>query len=172
MSGIEIAGLVLGSFPIMLNCLDYYRQGFEPLEEWWNFRTHFIAFVDDIRHQMMKYNENMVRLLDPMIVRSDSLTALVQDANDPRWTDGSLTQLLEQRLASEHERFLRIIQRMEEEIRDLKKLLGIRDGDVRNGHSFQRSEPNCVTKLTFFEGTMDWIRTAATLGLAYEASED
>lgn len=126
MSGIEIAGLVLGSFPIMLNCLDYYRQGFEPLEEWWNFREHFIAFVDDIEHQMMRYNENMVRLLHPIVVESDSLTALVQNAKDPRWTDGSLTHPLEQRLASEHGRFLRIIQRMEEEVGDLKKLLGIK----------------------------------------------
>lgn len=130
MSGIEVAGLVLGSFPIILNCLDYYREGFEPLEEWWNFRTHFVAFIDDIRHQMMKYNENMIRLLDPIVANSDSLTTLVRDAEDPRWFDGSLTRLLEQRLASEHGRFLRIIRRMEEEIRELKRLLGIKDGNV------------------------------------------
>lgn len=132
MSGIEVAGLILGSFPIILNCLDYYREGFEPLEEWWCFRTHFIAFVDDINHQMMRYNGNMTRLLDPIAVDNDSLTTLVRDARDPRWTDGSLTPLLKQRLASELGRFLRIIQRMEEEIRGLKRLLGIKDGDVRS----------------------------------------
>ncbi|CAD6582253.1 MAG: hypothetical protein ASARMPREDX12_000882 [Alectoria sarmentosa] len=131
MSGIEIAGLVLGSFPIILNCLDYYRKGFEPLEDWWNFRTHFIAFIDDISHQMMRYNGNMIRLLDPIVADSDSLTTLVGNANDPRWIDGSLAHLLEQRLASEHKRFLRIIQRMEEEIRELKRFLGIKDGAVR-----------------------------------------
>ena len=134
MSGIEIAGLVLGSFPIILNCLDYYREGFEPLEEWWSFRTHFIAFVDDINHQMMRYNGNMTRLLDPVIVDNDSLTSLVQNAKDPRWTDGSLTLLLEQRLTSELARFFRIIQRMEEEIGSLKKLLGIKDGEVYLEH--------------------------------------
>ena len=134
MSGIEVAGLVLASFPIILNCLDYYRKGFEPLDEWWSFRTHFIAFVDDINHQMMRYNGNMTRLLDPVIVDNDSLTSLVQNANDPRWTDGSLTHLLEQRLTSELARFLRIIQRMEEEIDSLKKLLGIKDGEVRLEH--------------------------------------
>ena len=134
MSGIEIAGLVLGSFPIILNCLDYYRKGFEPLEDWWNFRTHFIAFIDDISHQMMRYNGNMIRLLDPIVADSDSLTTLVGNANDPRWIDGSLAHLLEQRLASEHKRFLRIIQRMEEEIRELKRFLGIKDGAVRLQH--------------------------------------
>ena len=133
MSGIEIAGLVLGSFPIILNCLDYYRQGFEPLEEWWNFRTHFIAFIDDISHQMMRYNENMIRLLDPIIADSDSLTALVRDAKDPRWTDGSLISPLGQRLAGEHGRFLRVVKRMEEVVADLKKLLRIKEGEVSLG---------------------------------------
>ncbi len=131
MSGIEIAGLVLGSFPILLNCLDYYREGFEPLEEWWSFRTSFIAFIDDIRHQMMRYHGNMTRLLDPIVTDNESLTTLVGDAKDPRWSDGSLTRPLEQRLASEHGRFLRIVQRMEEEIKGLRKLLGIKNGEVR-----------------------------------------
>lgn len=130
MSGIEIAGLVLGSFPILLSCLDHYREGFEPLEEWWNFRTHFIAFVDDIRHQMMRYNENIIRLLDPIISDKDSLTDLVRNAKDSRWTDGSLDALLEQRLASEYERVVRIIKRMEEVVEDLKKLLRIQNDDV------------------------------------------
>jgi hypothetical protein len=130
MTGVEIVGFVLGGFPILLNCLDYYREGFEPLEEWWNFRTHFISFVDDIRHQMMRYNENMIRLLDPIISDSDSLTALVRNAKDPRWTDGSLCEALEQRLASEHERFLRIVERMENVVEYLKKLLQIKGSKV------------------------------------------
>lgn len=130
MSGIDIAGLILGSFPIIWNCLDYYQEGFEPLEDWWNFRTHFVACVDDVSHQMMRYNENMVRLLGPIVADRESLNKLVRDASDPRWIDGTVTRLLEHRLASERERFLRIIQRMENEIKELKKLLGIKAGDV------------------------------------------
>ena len=76
----------------------------------------------------------MTRLLDPVIVDNDSLTSLVQNAKDPRWTDGSLTHLLEQRLTSQLARFLRIIQRMEEEISSLRKLLGIKYGEVYLEH--------------------------------------
>lgn len=137
MSGIEIAGLVLGSFPILLNCLEYYRKGFEPLEEWWNFRTQFIAFVDDIRHQMMKYNENIIRLLDPIVADNDSLSALVRDAKDPRWADGSLIVPLQIRLGSESGRFLRVVKRMEEVVESLKKFLQIKDGDVSLSHRCQ-----------------------------------
>lgn len=132
MSGFEVVVVVLGSFPIILNCLDYYREGFEPLEEWWNFRTHFIAFVDDIRHQMMIYHLSITALLDPIISDPASLNALLKDANDERWEKDKLKGMLKQRLvASELERFLRIVQRMETEILKLKKLLGIKDGDVR-----------------------------------------
>ncbi|KAH0542502.1 hypothetical protein FGG08_003098 [Glutinoglossum americanum] len=165
MSGIEIAGLVLGSFPILLNCLDYYRKGFEPLEEWWNFRTHFIAFVDDIRHQMMRYNENMIRLLDPIIADNDDLNALVQDANDPRWTDGSLAIPLEQRLASECERFIRIIKRMEEVVGDLKRLLQIKDGNVHwIGSGEQRPWEWHLKRvqISFSKGKTRKVRTLAT----------
>ncbi|MCJ1271276.1 hypothetical protein MMC22_011176 [Lobaria immixta] len=130
MSGIEVAGLVLGSFPILMSCLESYRKGFEPLEEWWNFRTHFITFVDEIRHQEMIYNENMTRLLDPIIADNDSLTALVRNAKEPRWTDGSLNVPLEIRLASEYERFLRIVERMEEVMESLKKLLQVKDSNM------------------------------------------
>ncbi|OCL13570.1 hypothetical protein AOQ84DRAFT_414346 [Glonium stellatum] len=130
MSGIEITGLVLGAFPIILNCLDYYREGCEPLKEWWTFRTQFIEFVDEIRHEMMRYNENMVRLLDPIVTDNDSLTTLVRNVKDPRWTDGSLTTALKERLASEYDRFLRIVERMMEVVEDLKKLLQIKDGDA------------------------------------------
>ncbi|EEU41653.1 uncharacterized protein NECHADRAFT_87584 [Fusarium vanettenii 77-13-4] len=130
MSGIEVAGLVLGGFPILLNCLDYYRKGFEPLEEWFSFRTHFIAFIDNIRHQMMRYNENMIRLLDPIIGDNESLAKLVRDPTDSRWNDHSLDTLLEQRLSSEFDRFLRIVDRMHEVMLDLNKLLQIEDGQV------------------------------------------
>ncbi|GMF73808.1 unnamed protein product [Aspergillus oryzae] len=128
-TGIEIAGLVLGAFPLILSCLDYYREGMEPLEEWWSFRTHFIEFVDSINHQMMKYQENMTRLLDPIIADNDTLAALIRDSTDTRWSDGTLDDPLERRLASECDRFFRIVERMEKVVKDLKRLLQI-DGDL------------------------------------------
>ena len=141
MSGIEVAGLVLGGFPILLNCLEYYKRGFEPLEEWWNFRTRLITFVDDIRHQMMRYNENMIRLLDPVVADSDSLAKLVEDPNDRRWHDDSLDDLLKQRLASEYDRFFRITQKIHMHLEALERLLKIQDGTVSTvSHISYRNE--------------------------------
>ena len=142
MSGIEVAGLVLGSFPIILNCIEYYRKGFEPLEEWWNFRTSFIEFVYDFEQQQMLYRENLVRLLDPVIADNSSLHSLLRNAKDPRWTDGSLDGLLEQRLAGEHKRFLWIVHKMEKDMQGLKKLLRIDDSIVSHSLIHLRQASN------------------------------
>ena len=132
MSGIEVAFLFFGSFPIILNCLDYYLELLEPIEELWDFRKHLIAFIDDIQHQMMIYHDSMTALLDPIIPDPTSLDELLHNANDPRWKEQEFKDMLKQRLvASELERFLRIVQRMEKEIVKLKKLVGIKDGEVR-----------------------------------------
>ncbi|KAF2396577.1 hypothetical protein EJ06DRAFT_569315 [Trichodelitschia bisporula] len=130
MSGVEVAGLVLGAFPIILNCLDYYRKSCEPLSEWWRFRTRFIEFADGIRHQEMMYNSNMMEMLHPIIQDNDCLADLVKNPNDARWSDGSLTTHLERHLAGEHERVLRIIQKMHDLVEELKKLLQIKDNKV------------------------------------------
>lgn len=128
MSGIEVAGLVLGAFPILLNCLDYYQKGFEPLEEWWNFRTNFIAFIDDISHQMMKYTENMFQLLDPIIADRESLIRLIEDPDDQRWHDAKLGELLKDRLASEYSRYFRTVDKIHRVICELQKLMKVQNG--------------------------------------------
>ncbi|PVH79284.1 hypothetical protein DL98DRAFT_420730 [Cadophora sp. DSE1049] len=48
MSGIEIASLVLGGFPLLISTAEYYREGFEPLAKWYKFRSQFIAFIDTV----------------------------------------------------------------------------------------------------------------------------
>lgn len=81
---------------------------------------------------MMRYNENMIRLLDPIIVDNESLTALIRNPTDSRWTDGTLDVQLQLRLSNQHSRFLRIVKRMEDVVRDLKKLLRIKESGVRH----------------------------------------
>jgi hypothetical protein len=131
MSGIEVAGIVLGTFPLVLGFLKKCREGFEPLDDWWHFRTKFIEFVDAIEHQKMLYRENMIRLLDPIVADTEILQAMVQDPRDPRWRDGKLDKEMEQRLASERDRFLRTCERMDKVMQELKDLLGVKHDGVR-----------------------------------------
>jgi hypothetical protein len=98
---------------------------------------------------MMRYNENMIRLLDPIIADGSDLDNLVQDLKlrDPRWHNGSLDEPLKQRLGSESDRFFRILGRMKDVMDDLGRLLQIENGKVctpSRGSPPSPRPPRCV----------------------------
>ena len=130
MSGIEVAGLVLGGFPILLNMLDYYKTCFQPLEEWWKFRREFVAFIDDISQQKMLFEQNLEALLAPIIDTDEEMTRLLQKPTPEAWKQRSLNDALVLRLSVHHERYFRLMERMLETIQKLYKLLGIQSGQV------------------------------------------
>ncbi|RPA83844.1 hypothetical protein BJ508DRAFT_413178 [Ascobolus immersus RN42] len=107
MSGIELAGLVLGGFPLVIEGLRIYRENFENLEQWWEFRKNFIAFADKVQHQRMLYRDNLKKLLDPIIVDTDELQRMISDPDDQLWSDTTLlSDRVKARLGEEYERFV------------------------------------------------------------------
>lgn len=127
MSGFEIAGLVLGGFPILLNILDYYERSFAPLDEWWNFRRRFVQFVDDVSQQQMLFQQNLALLLDPVIDDNETFTTLLNDPGTTTWQAANLNEVLGERLGLHRTRFLRVLTDMDEVMRKLRKLLGVKD---------------------------------------------
>lgn len=135
MSGFEIAGLVLGGFPILLNILDYYERSFAPLDEWWHFRRHFVQFVDDISQQQMLFQQNLALLLDPVIDDNETFTSLLNDPGATAWEAANLSEILGKRLGLHRTRFLRVLTDMDKLMIKLRKLLGVKDdGSVRAVH--------------------------------------
>jgi hypothetical protein len=130
MSGFEIAGIVLGGFPIVLKCLEEYRRVFEPIDDWWHFNHRFNGLVNDIRHQLLLFHVNMSRLLNPIVPSNDDFLQLANNPEDPRWLDGSLDRALQLRLGSEVDRVMDYIQRIYRSIEEVKSLLLIADGQV------------------------------------------
>ncbi|RPA83848.1 hypothetical protein BJ508DRAFT_374762 [Ascobolus immersus RN42] len=126
----EVAGLVMGAFPLVMKGFQAYCEQFDNLEDYWRFRTSFLAFTDKIRHQMMLYNKNMQELLDPIIPDRNELERLMANPKDPGWSDAGMEVLLKQRLAGEHDRFLRTVDRMEEEMVQLRNLLKIENDEI------------------------------------------
>jgi len=125
MSGFEIAGVVLGAFPILLNVLECYQEGCEPLKEFWSFDRTFINFIDDLRHERMLYERTIKQLLEPLGMEEEERKALFISPEE--WGDDKLKDALAKRLGAEHDRFLRHIVRMDEIMSSFRKLLKTED---------------------------------------------
>lgn len=125
MSGIELASLVLGAFPVLIYVLDKYREGAEVLVHWWQIRRAFLKCRQDLEYYRIIYEENIQRLLLPVVVDSDELDTLMKDPAGKGWEDKELETRLKSRLPKSHHLFLDIIHSMNELMESIKKEFGV-----------------------------------------------
>ena len=130
----EAVGTVLGVIPLILSAVENYRELYDQFEEYRNFDDTFSRFIESIQRQQARYQENLQRLLDPIISDPDDVDALINDLSltDQRWHDGSLDGALKQRLATRHGSFFRVIGRIQTVLADLERMLQIKDGKVKS----------------------------------------
>ncbi|KAG8528974.1 uncharacterized protein KY384_006663 [Bacidia gigantensis] len=129
-TGVETAGLVLAAFPLLISALEHYREGFEPLADWWKFRTEFVAFIHVIDRQSLLFSENLEELLSPIISSEGEMGALLQNPLGPAWRDPRLESNLEDRLPKSYESYRNTIEDMNSCMAKLQEKLGIKDGKL------------------------------------------
>ncbi|KAL5415698.1 hypothetical protein PMIN06_002302 [Paraphaeosphaeria minitans] len=128
MSGVEVAGLVLGAFPLIITALEHYRDGFEPLHEWWTFESEFVNFIEEVKTQQDRFDNNLERLLSPFKFSDTQMNALLSQQSPEAWKGQDLQSGLMERLGRSYDSYMAICRKMNKTLRHLEKLVGIRDG--------------------------------------------
>jgi hypothetical protein len=124
MSGIEIAGLVLGAFPVLLYALESYRKSAEGLTEWWRIQRTVKKCRQDLQYHRILFEGNLERFLLPLVVDDDELQTLMADPAGEGWEDPELEVRLKQRLPKSYDLFIDIMEGIQELVESLKKELG------------------------------------------------
>jgi hypothetical protein len=130
-TGVEIAGLVLGAFPLIISALEHYKEGFETLQDWWRFRAEFVGFIHEIGRQSVLFSENLEELLRPLVVSDAEMDALLQDPGGRAWNDPDIEIRLQERLPQSYGWYQCTIDDMNTIMEKLKAKLGIQKGQVR-----------------------------------------
>jgi hypothetical protein len=126
MSGIEIAGLVLGVFPVLISALKAYREGAETMTDWWKIARAYKKTQQDLSYHQILFEGNVERFLLPLVVDDDELTVLMADPAGNRWENDELEARLRQRLPKSYDLFLDIICDISKLVESLKKELGVK----------------------------------------------
>ena len=79
MSGLELAGVVLGAFPVVVQLMNGYKKGCQPLGAWLRFRKTFTKLENGISYQETALDTNLQILLSPLVEDEQKLVALVND---------------------------------------------------------------------------------------------
>ncbi|TGO22787.1 hypothetical protein BPAE_0155g00250 [Botrytis paeoniae] len=128
MSGIEIAGLVLGGFPLLVSAAEHYKEGWEPLVRWRRFRTEFLRFIDAIDIEKQLFDQMLERFLISAEVSQDEPHHFLTDPNYHGWHQEDLAMTLKSRLGHSYEAFVGSIRTMNELMVELESMLSLKDG--------------------------------------------
>ena len=125
MSGVEVVGLLLGAFPLLISALEHYRQGAEVLENWWKIKKEYKKCKNEIKVQELAFENNIERFLLPLVADDDDIAVLIAQPGGSSWKDPALEAKLKERLPRSYELFLATIEDIKLTIDGLKDELGV-----------------------------------------------
>ena len=125
MSGVEIAGFVLGGFPLLVSAAEHYREGFEPLVKWKRFRTEFIGFIDAVDIEKQLFDQMLERFLISADVPHEEIQLFMTDRAYTGWQREDLVRTLRARLGGSYDVYMSTIKTMDELMHELHELLSV-----------------------------------------------
>lgn len=127
MSGLEVAGVVLGAIPIVVAALELSVKGVSTLNKWRAYRRHIKNLIQDLETEHCKL-ENVLEQLLSEIARQDQIEEMIQNPFGPLWNDRSIQDRVQKRLWKSEKVFRNNVEGIKEAVDELKERLGI-DGD-------------------------------------------
>lgn len=141
MSGVELAGLVLGAFPVAIWGLEQYRDVAKQMGFWFQIRSEYQQSIDELRYHRLSFEGNLKLLLLPLVDDDTQLENMMDKPGGPAWKDASIQKALEKRLQKSYASYLAILADMERVMKELNEELAVEDDHVQSrlggNHDYQ-----------------------------------
>ncbi|KAK0616330.1 hypothetical protein B0T14DRAFT_245057 [Immersiella caudata] len=129
MSGIEVAGIVLGTFPVAIWALERYREAARVMGFWYEIRLEYQRSSNELKFHRLSFIRNLKQLLLPIVPDDTQLHRLIGDPGGEAWQDPAIQRALEARLQDSYDIYLEILSEMQRVMSDLNQELAI-DNDA------------------------------------------
>ena len=119
-TGVEIAGLVLGAVPVVLSALEQYRKGFESAKVARQYLRHLKSLQRNLDAQFQIYRNTLERLLSNTVSESQ-LRTLLKDPQGPYWSTPDVQQCLQSFLCSSYGPFCDTIGEFHDVVKEIQE---------------------------------------------------
>jgi len=135
-TGVELAGLILATFPIIVNALENYGEGLETMKDWARFRLDFHSFLNDFIRQQIFFRQHIEDLLSSVVDSEYTMGIMLDDPDDEQWQSSALEEKLKQRLPGkqEYETYMTTVSSILDILEKIQKKLKISKDKVRLIH--------------------------------------
>lgn len=124
MSGLEVAGLVLGAFPIAIEVLGRYKEVARRLGFWYKIAAEHKKCDSQLKYHQIVYVSSLKRLLLPLAGLDDArIDKLLDSPGGKSWTEARTAENLEKRLGDSHEIYLQCMDEFHEWLKAINREL-------------------------------------------------
>jgi hypothetical protein len=124
MSGVEAAGLVLATFPLLISALEHYRASAEVLEDWWQIKREYLWCMNEIEVYQLGFEQNLRKYLLPLIADDNKIEELIRQPGSPSWKTPELEEKLKARLPRAYNLYIATINQMIDSMKRLHAAVG------------------------------------------------
>lgn len=136
MSGIEIAGLALGAFPLLISAMEHYEEVKKVSSMWWRIKRTHKRDLGRVKDCQLKFRLNLKELLIPLImdgvVSKGEYESLLANPGGAGWKEAQVEDALGERLAECHTRYVEILIEMVETMGKLSKECRVDDAEFQD----------------------------------------
>nr|POF20019.1 hypothetical protein CFP56_52268 [Quercus suber] len=131
MSGIEVAGLVLGAIPLVISGLEHYGEGARTIKSMWNYPQEFASLSRRMRVEQDIFR-NAIELLLSDCVEDAVLADLLDNPGGDIWSDPKVDEALREKMRRSYEVYLETVRGMQTTLERFSARLKLGpDGKVR-----------------------------------------
>ena len=124
-TGIELAGLALATFPLVVDGLTHYVNGLHAIREWRRFRRELSQYSNAFETQRIWYLDTLELLLDGIIDSKDDLASMIQDPGHALWHTHEYESRLRTRLDRSFDLFFRLLREVVDRLEDFGRRSGL-----------------------------------------------
>lgn len=108
MSGIEIAGLVLATIPLLVASLEHYQRVAGPLKIFYQFRNELSSAIRQLESEHVLFEQAIHLLLRP-ITMEEELKEMMADTNSTLWQDSDICEDMQRSLGRAYPSYMRTV---------------------------------------------------------------
>lgn len=135
MSGVEIVGVVLGVFPLLISGLERYESTRRFSVDWWQIKRAHDKDLRNLKDCNLAFRTHLKELLLPLLVEGvadeRSYEDLLANPGGSGWREESVNEALVARLMEHHERYFKVMEETTDAMAKLSTKCKVDD------HSFQ-----------------------------------
>ena len=112
-TGVETAGLVLASIPLILSGLEFYAKGIAVSKRYWKFQQICKDLCNELRTEEVMCRNSLQRLLIG-VVQDKNMEDFLEDPRGEKWKEEKFERKLKDRLGPTYETYIETINRMKD----------------------------------------------------------